>query len=93
MSDSSAASKFVFSAVFSILICLVDWPEFISIETKASVGLMTKYPPDFNFTVGSNILFSSFSILRHEIKVFYLIFFNIFNVFWHQIFHEFFAFW
>ena len=39
---SSAASKFVFSAVFSILICFVDCPEFISIETNASVGLITR---------------------------------------------------
>ena len=60
MSYFSAASKFVFKAVFSILVCFVDWPELISIETRASVGL-TKYPPDFNFTVGSKILFN-FSI-------------------------------
>ena len=59
---SSAASRFVFSAVFSILVCLVDCPEFISIATSASVGLITRYPPDFNFTLGSKILFNSFSI-------------------------------
>ena len=44
---SSAASKFVLSAVFSIFICLVDCPEFMSIDTNASVGFITKYPPDF----------------------------------------------
>ncbi len=38
---SSAASIFVLRAVFSIFICFVDWPEFISIATKASVGLIT----------------------------------------------------
>ena len=53
----------VFNAVFSMLICLVDCPEFISIATKASVGLITKYPPDFSLTVGSKILFKSFSML------------------------------
>ena len=52
---SSAASKFVLRAVFSILLSLIDWPEFISIDIKASVGLMTMYPPDSNFTVGSKI--------------------------------------
>ena len=39
---SSAASKFVFKAVFSIFVCLVDCPELISIDTNASVGLITK---------------------------------------------------
>ena len=39
---SSAASRFVFKAVFSILTSLIDCPEFISIETSASVGLITK---------------------------------------------------
>ena len=39
---SSAASKLVFNAVFSILICFVDCPELISIETSASVGLITR---------------------------------------------------
>ena len=56
---SSAASILVFKAVFSIFICLVDWPEFISIETNASVGLITIYPPDLSLTVGSKILFKS----------------------------------
>ena len=41
MAISSAASRLVFNAVFSILICFVDWPEFISIDTKASVGFIT----------------------------------------------------
>ena len=58
----SAASRFVFKAVFSIFICFVDCPEFMSIATKASVGFITKYPPDFNLTVGSYILFNSFSM-------------------------------
>ena len=34
---SSAASKLVFRAVFSILDSLIDCPEFTSIDTKASV--------------------------------------------------------
>ena len=59
---SSAASKFVFNAVFSIFICFVDWPEFMSIDTKASVGFITIYPPDLSFTVGSKILFNSLSM-------------------------------
>ena len=59
---SSAASRFVLSAVFSIFIPLMDCPEFISIDTSASVGFITKYPPDLSFTTGSKILLSSFSI-------------------------------
>ena len=42
---SSAASRLVSSAVLSIFFCLIELPEFISIETKASVGFITKYPP------------------------------------------------
>ena len=38
---SSAASMLVFTAVFSILDYLIDCPEFTSIDTKASVGLIT----------------------------------------------------
>ena len=53
---SSAASRFVLNAVSSIFLCLVNLPEFISIETKASVGLITKYPPEVNFTSVSKIL-------------------------------------
>ena len=34
----------------------------MSIETKASVGFITKYPPDFNFISDSNIWFSFCSI-------------------------------
>ena len=77
---SSAASKFVFNAVFSIFDALIDWPELMSIATKASVGFITKYPPDFNFTTGSKILFNSFSIpaswnkgILPECFIFYLI--------------------
>ena len=47
---SSAASRLVSSAVLSTFLCLIDLPELTSIETKASVGLMTKYPPYDNFT-------------------------------------------
>ena len=50
---SSAASKLVSKAVLSTFFCLIELPELISIETKASVGFITKYPPDFNLTVGS----------------------------------------
>jgi len=52
---SSAASRFVFTAVSSMFTSLVDCPEFISIDTSASVGLITMYPPEVNFTVGSKI--------------------------------------
>ena len=34
---SSAASRFVSKAIFSTFFCLIDFPEFISIETSASV--------------------------------------------------------
>ena len=37
---SSAASRFVSSAVFSTFFCLIELPELMSIETKASVGLI-----------------------------------------------------
>ena len=39
---SSAASRFVSKAVLSTFFCLIELPEFISIETNASVGLITK---------------------------------------------------
>ena len=39
---SSAASRFVSKAVLSTFFCLIDFPEFTSIDTNASVGLMTK---------------------------------------------------
>ena len=39
---SSAASRFVSRAVLSTFFCLIELPEFISIETNASVGLITK---------------------------------------------------
>ena len=52
---SSAASKLVSNAVLSIFFCLIELPEFISIETRASVGLITKYPPEFNLISESKI--------------------------------------
>ena len=39
---SIAASKFVFRAVFSMFLSFVAPPEFTSIATNASVGLITK---------------------------------------------------
>ena len=47
---SSAASRLVSSAVLSTFFCFIDFPEFTSIDTRASVGLITKYPPEINFT-------------------------------------------
>ena len=38
---SSAASMFVFNAVFSMFDALVDCPECISIEKRAYVGVIT----------------------------------------------------
>ena len=52
---SSAASRFVSSAVLSTFFCLIELPEFMSIDTKASVGLITKYPPEFNLISESKI--------------------------------------
>ena len=46
---SSAASRLVSNAVLSTFFCFIELPELISIDTKASVGFITKYPPDFNF--------------------------------------------
>ena len=43
---SSAASRFVSRAVLSTFFCFIELPELISIDTNASVGLITKYPPD-----------------------------------------------
>ena len=43
----------IFGISISIFFCFIDFPELTSIETKASVGFITKYPPDFNLTVGS----------------------------------------
>ena len=39
---SSAASKFVSKAVLSTFFYLIDFPELTSIDTKASVGLITR---------------------------------------------------
>ena len=36
--------------IFLSLLCLNDFPELTSIETRASVGLITRYPPDLSFT-------------------------------------------
>jgi hypothetical protein len=52
---SSAASKLVSKAVLSTFFCLIELPEFMSIETRASVGLITKYPPEVNLISESNI--------------------------------------
>ena len=52
---SSAASRLVSSAVFSTFFCFIELPELISIDTKASVGFTTKYPPEFNFISVSKI--------------------------------------
>ena len=59
---SSAASIFVSKAVLSTFFCFIDFPELTSIDTNASVGLITKYPPEFNFTSVSNISNNFFSI-------------------------------
>ena len=47
---SSAASRLVSRAVLSTFFCLIDLPEFTTIETKASVGFITNYPPEDNLT-------------------------------------------
>ena len=47
---STAASKFVLRAVFSIFLSEVFLPEFTSTATNASVVLMTIEPPDLSFT-------------------------------------------
>ena len=47
---STAASKFVFKAVFSIFLSDVFFPEFTSIATNASVVFITIEPPDCNLT-------------------------------------------
>ena len=47
---SSAASILVSNAVLSTFFCFIDFPEFTSIEIKASVGFITIYPPEDNLT-------------------------------------------
>ena len=47
---SSAASRFVLKAVFSILLPLVDRLELTSTETSASVWSITSSPPDGSLT-------------------------------------------
>ena len=49
------ASILVSNAVLSTFFPFIELPELISIETKASVGLITKYPPDFSLISESNI--------------------------------------
>ena len=51
---SSAASKFVSKAVLSTFFCLIELPELISIDTSASVGLITRYTQEFNFISDTN---------------------------------------
>ncbi len=59
---SVAASKFVFRAVFSTLCSFVDFPEFTSIATSASVGLITRDPPEGKIAFVLNIDSRCFSI-------------------------------
>ena len=59
---SSAASIFVSNAVLSTFLPFMELPEFISIETSASVGFITRYPPDLSFISESNIWFNFCSI-------------------------------
>ena len=54
LATSDAASRLVLSAVFSIFLSDVFFPEFTSIATKASVVLMTIDPPDCNLTLKLN---------------------------------------
>ena len=76
---SSAASKFVSRAVLSTFFCLIDFPEFTSIDTNASVGLITKYPPEANFTSVSKISYnfnSIFSLKKSGVlSLYFFIFF------------------
>ena len=48
--------------MLSTFLPLIELPEFISIDTSASVGFITKYPPDFSFISESNIWFNFCSI-------------------------------
>ncbi len=52
---SSAASILVSKAVLSTFLPFIELPEFISIDTNASVGLITKYPPDLSLISDSKI--------------------------------------
>ena len=51
---SSAASMLVSRAVLSTFFCLIELPELISIDTRATVGLITKYTPELSFISDSN---------------------------------------
>ena len=81
---SSAASKFVSKAVLSTFFCLIDFPELTSIETRASVGLITRYPPEFNLIVLSNISFNFSSIFSLKnngvLSLYFFIFFKSFGI-------------
>ncbi len=90
---SSAASRLVFTAVLSIFFCLIDFPEFTSIETRASVGLITKYPPEASFTLVSKISFSLSSISSFTNNgILSLYFFTLFTYYGISNFIKFFAF-
>jgi hypothetical protein len=41
--------------VLSTFLPFMELPEFISMDTNASVGLMTRYPPDLSFISESKI--------------------------------------
>ena len=76
---SSAASKLVSKAVLSTFFCFIERPELMSIDTNASVGLITKYPPEFNLTCVSKISFSLVSIFslkkkRNFVSIFFYFF-------------------
>ena len=90
---SSAASRFVSSAVLSTFFCLIDFPELTSMETNASVGFITKYPPELSITCVSNISFnliSIFSFINNGIlSLYFFIFFTWLGI---MIFIKFFAF-
>ena len=68
LATSCAASIFVASAVSSTFFPWIDLPELTSIETNASVGLITKYPPDFNGAIGFNNC-SSFLSMPNFLKI------------------------
>ena len=55
---SADASRLVANAVCSILCSRVERPELMSMLTSASVGLITRYPPDFSWTTGWYIALS-----------------------------------
>ena len=84
---SSAASKLVSKAVLSTFFCLIELPEFISIETRASVGFIA-ISPEFNLTSVSNIWFNFCSMLSSIKSGVLPLYFFIFYVGWHHHFHK-----